>query len=187
MRLHDIIKMRAPNDGTRSLFESAMMPELIAALRDWQRANTGGTLIGGMGLSYHVRPRMTQDLDFLFMSEDDVPDQVSGFTRTRPHAFQHVLTHVEVEIITPEFVKVPASVVRQAIVTATESNGIRIASAAGLVALKLFRLSVQDKADIVALIKSGRVSDLTTFALPLDKVAMFDELVIIAQTDPHPG
>ena len=45
------------------------------------------------------------------------------------------------EIITPDFVKIPIELVKHVFVTATESNGIMVASAAGLVALKLFRLS----------------------------------------------
>jgi hypothetical protein len=36
MRLREITKMRTANTGTRSLFESVMAPELIAALNDWQ-------------------------------------------------------------------------------------------------------------------------------------------------------
>ncbi len=186
MRLREITKMRGANNGKRSLFESVMAPELIAALQDWQKQVPNGVLIGGLALSYHVRPRMTQDLDFLYLHASDVPDQVPGFKRIRPHAFEHDQTHVEVEIITPDFVKIPVALAERVIATATESDGIRIATAAGLVALKLFRLSLQDKADIVALIKSGRISDLSSFPLPPDQLAAFDELQTAAQTDPHP-
>ena len=108
MKINEI--MQTVNDGTRSLFESAMAPALVDALKDWQKANTNSVLIGGMGLSYHVRPRMTQDLDFLFLSDTDVPDRIPNFKRTRAHAFQHNQTHVEVEIITPNFVNVPENI-----------------------------------------------------------------------------
>jgi len=187
MRLREITKMHRANDGNRSLIESAMMPELAAALRDWAQANTKSVLIGGLGLSYHVRPRMTQDLDFLFEQESDLPEQIPGFKRTRPHAFQHNETHVEVEAVTPELINVPRAIVQHVMRTAIESNGIRVASAAGLVALKLFRLSMQDKADIIALIKSGRMADLDQFPLPPDKVVAFQELAAAAQSDPHPA
>lgn len=186
MRLREITKMRTANDGTRTLFESTMMPELTAALRDWQRAHTKGVLIGGLALSYHVRPRMTQDLDFLFLSSSDIPEKVPGFRRTRPHAFQHNKTHVEIELVTPDFVNVPREVAQKVFDTATVSNGIRVASATGLVALKLYRLSFQDKADIVALINSGLVSDLSEFGLPSDKMVSFEKLAAEAQDDPHP-
>jgi len=183
MKLRDLIKMQKANDGSRSLFESVMVPELASVLQDWQTYVPNGVLIGGMGLSFHVKPRMTQDLDFLFLSDTEIPDQVSGFKRTRGHAFQHNKTHVEIEILTPEFIKVPRPVVEQIIKSATVSDGIKIASAAGMVASKLFRLSLQDKADIVALINSGRVSGLDEFHLPPEKMAIFKELEIVANSE----
>jgi hypothetical protein len=186
MRLREFTKMRTSNNGDRSLFESVMAPELIAALRDWVAQVPNGVVIGGLALSYHVRPRMTQDLDVLFLNASDVPDQVGGFKRIRPHAFQHNRTHVEVEVITPDFVNIPTALAARVIATATLSDGIKIASASGLVALKLFRLSLQDKADIVALIKSGRIEDLSSFSLPPERMAAFEELKTAAQSDPHP-
>lgn len=109
MRLREISKMGTANDGRRTIFESVVSPELIHALRDWQQATSLGVLIGGLGLSYHVRPRQTQDIDFLMLQ--DIPETVPGFKRTRPHAFQHNRTHAEIEIVTPELVKVPREVV----------------------------------------------------------------------------
>ena len=50
----------------RTLFESVMMPNIITALRDWGKVQAGGVLIGALALSYYARPRMTQDVDFLF-------------------------------------------------------------------------------------------------------------------------
>ena len=66
MALRDLSKMRSINDGTRTLFESVMMPNIITALRDWGKVQAGGVLIGALALSYYARPRMTQDVDFLF-------------------------------------------------------------------------------------------------------------------------
>jgi hypothetical protein len=66
--------MQTINDGTRTLIESIMMPELIAALRDWAKSGSGGVLIGGLGLSYHARPRFTQDIDFLFLEPPDASE-----------------------------------------------------------------------------------------------------------------
>jgi hypothetical protein len=191
MALSDLHKLTAKrnkaNDGTRTLFESTMMPASISALRDWSQVRAAGVLIGGLALSYHARPRMTQDLDFLFLSASDVPDQVPGFGRDGPNAFRHDGTHVEVKIVTSDLIGVPRTVVEKVIDTATESDGIHVATAAGLIALKLYRLSMQDKADIVALIKSGRASGLPEFLLPADKTADFEGLVDAARTDLHPG
>jgi hypothetical protein len=62
-------------------------------------------------------------------------------------------------------VNVPLEVAQRVIEAATESDGIKIASASGLAALKLFRLSMRDKADLAALVKTGRVN-VDGFALP---------------------
>lgn len=188
MKLWELVeKRKTVNNGTRTLFESAMVPELVSALKDWRNAaNANCVLIGGLGLSYYIRPRVTQDIDFLFFSDADIPAAITGFKRTWRHAFQHNATHVEIELVTPELVNVPKDVIQQVFDTAVASNGIKVASASGLVAMKLFRLSLQDRADIVALIKSGHV-DMTGFNLPRDKQNSFDELFEQAKTDPHPG
>lgn len=186
LRLRKITKMKTSNDGNRTLYESIMMPELVSTLKDWKKIDAKAVLIGGLALSYHVRPRMTQDLDFMFLSSEDIPDKVSGFKRIRPHAFQHNKTHVEIKLITPDFVNVPKKVVQNVFDTSIESDGINISSVSGLVALKLFRLSFQDKADIVALINSGKNIDLTNFELPSEKMNQFYDLVRDAKNDLQP-
>lgn len=187
MKMRDITKMRTMNDAahTRTLYESVMLPEVIMALKDWAKVNAGGVLIGGVGLSYHIRPRMTQDLDFLFMNFGDIPEQVPGFKRHRQHAFQHNKTHVEVEVVAPENINVPREIAAAVFETSMFTNNLRVASESGLVALKLFRLSRQDEADIIALVKTGRV-DLSPFPLSVDKIRAFQELNALAATDPHP-
>ena len=45
---------------------------------------------------------------------------------------------------------------------------------------------MQDKADIVALIKTGKV-DLSSFTLSTDKLKKYSELVKIAKNDTHPN
>jgi hypothetical protein len=79
LTLRKLTKMQAINDGTRSLTESIMMPEVITALRDWAKAKAPSALIGALALSYYVKPRFTQDIDFLFAEDADVPDRVPGF------------------------------------------------------------------------------------------------------------
>jgi hypothetical protein len=185
LRFRKLTKMQAINDGTRSLIESIMMPELIAALRDWAKSSSGGALIGGLGLSYHVRPRFTQDVDFLFLKTGDFPEVIPGFDRLTSDTFEHLRTRVQVNIVTPSARGIPKEIAEEIVRTATLSNRIRVASPSGLVASKLFRLSAQDKADIIALIKTGRV-DLSEFRLPPERLMAFDELVSEAATDPHP-
>jgi hypothetical protein len=65
------------------------------------------------------------------------------------------------------------------------SDDVAVASESGLVALKLLRRARQDEADIVALVKTGRV-DLSGFPLSVETVSAFRALVEVAATDPHP-
>ena len=166
MRTKEIFeKLNRPNDGTRTLFESIAVPEVNQALQAWNKAYHSGVLIGGCALSYYVRPRATMDVDVLFLTKDDIPRQVEGFKRTRPSAFQHNKTHVEVEVVSPELIGISGSLTKMVFDTANTSNGIKIASPEGIVALKLGRFSRQDQADIESLMQSYPI-DLP--AWPLD-------------------
>src|SRR5207302_5181527 len=86
MKIRNVGKMNIVNDTahSRSLFESIMMPELISALRDWTEAAGGGVLVGTAALSFHVRPRMSRDIDFLFIDDTDIPTAVPGYSRISP-------------------------------------------------------------------------------------------------------
>jgi len=167
--LRNISKMRTHNLGDRTLFESIMSPEVLAALRDWEAAGGNGVLIGGVGLSYYAKPRMTQDVDLIFLTPSEIPVEVPGFRRHRRGAFEHKRTGVEVEVLTPETINVSPVLIQQVIDNAVKSDGVRIASPSGIVALKLQRYRRQDQADIVALISTGKV-DISQFDLnPLQK------------------
>ena len=155
LRSHAIIESWAkPNDGTRSLIESAMVPELATAIRDWSRAHVADcVLIGGLALSFHGRARMTSDCDFLFLSAQSIPAEVPGFKRLRIHAFRHNATHVEFEVLDPEFLKMEPDLAYRIWSSADEVDGIRVASRIGLIASKLGRFSRQDQADIEHLLE----------------------------------
>jgi hypothetical protein len=184
MRLRKLTKMQTVNDGTRSLIESTMSPEVIVALRDWVRSTksvaTGeaaGVVIGGLGLSYHCKPSYTQDIDLLFLQLADIPDHVRGFTRIAPGEFRHDRTQAEVRVATPASIGVPTEIAERVIRTATLSNGIRVATASALVAWTLFGLRrVKDEADVVALIKTGQV-DLSGWPLPPERVSAYEGLI----------
>jgi hypothetical protein len=186
MAIRNLSKMRTSNDGTRSLFESAMLVELISALQDWSKSGADCVLVGGLGVSFHVKPRFTQDIDFLVVDEAAIPVAVEEFERTGPFRFVHGQTNIEIKIVTPERLQVPTPVSEVVIRSATVSDGVRIATASGLTALKLFWLNLHAKADIVALIKTGRVN-LTAFSLSADRIAAYEELVETAKTDSHPS
>ena len=184
--LRDIRKMNGSNDGKRSLVESIMLPQVIAALKDWLTAvRADAVLIGGVARSYYVKPFYTDDIDFLFASAADVPAAVRGFDRVNAppdhrykkasSSFRHHRIGVHVDAFTPADLDVPAAVLAKAFETATR-RGVRIrragslryvkiASPSALVAMKLFGGMMRDEADIIALIESGPV-DLTPFPLP---------------------
>lgn len=99
--------------------------------------------------------------------------------------FRHDRTGVDVNAVTPAAIQVPLEVAEEVARTAIMNDSVRVASESGLVALKLFRQSRQDEADIVALVKTGR-ADLSSFRLAPEKMSAFRDLVEVAATDPHP-
>ena len=143
------------HNSTSTVLNSILVPEVKEALVSWIKNSGGsGVLIGGLALSFYVKPRYTADVDLLFLEDSDIPDTVPHFKRMRKHAFQDNRHHVEIETTTTAlFANVTQALVLKVIQTATRDSGIRIASKEGLVALKLCAARMQDKADIVSLLK----------------------------------
>lgn len=168
MRLRDLFKTNFSNDGSRSLFESILIPEVEKAFKDWKRnAGTNFVLIGGIALSFYVKPRTTTDVDILYFSKNEVPEKVLGFKRHRQGAFQHNSTHVEIEVLTPDMINMPVEVAKQILKTAQDVDGIKIASREGLIISKLKRFKLQDQADIEALLELGP-TDFSSFSIPTE-------------------
>jgi hypothetical protein len=167
-------KMKVPNNGSRTLFESVVYPEVIDALEDWIELNVNNcVLIGGVALSYYVVPRMTQDVDMLFLSKTDIPLTLIGFKRTRSGAFQHNKTHVEIEVLTPQFINLRKDLAEKIFNTAIKKDNIYIASPEGLIASKLGRFNYQDRADIQNLLLSQNI-DLSNFNLTEEELEKFN-------------
>jgi len=145
-------KLNQSDSNNRTLFESVVANEVLLALRDWTKVSSNGVIIGGLALSYHVKPRHTQDIDIVYVSSNDIPDVIPGFKKIRKHAFQHNQTHVEVEVLPADFIDKPKELVNHVIETSLSIDNANVASANGLVALKLGRFSRQDQADIEQLI-----------------------------------
>lgn len=166
MSLRDLTKARTVNYGHRTLMESVLFPEVVAALEQLRQNGwpPTGVLIGGIALSFHVKPRATQDIDLLFLTPDAIPAVMEGFRRHRSNAFEHLPTGVEVEVVSPATINIATELARAVFETAVMTNGIRVASRSGLAALKLQRLHAIDEADIVQLIQAGSI-DLTAFPL----------------------
>lgn len=156
--------MNFSNDGSRTLLESVVAPEIIEAISDWSNRVKNGVLIGGIALSFWAKPRYTSDADVIFLKKSDVPSSVDGFRAHRVGAFEHKSTGVEVEVAYPGFIPVPEHVFHDVFKTAVSSGGIRVASKEGLIAMKLYRYSLQDQADIMSLAELG-ATDLSSFML----------------------
>jgi hypothetical protein len=149
--------------GQHSIFKVVLSNEVEAALRDWPIFKDA-VLIGGLAVSFYTRPRVTTDADFLFISESSLPDFAEDFKKVRPHAFRHNRTHVEIEVLTPSFLSMPDSRAKQILRTSVLSEGIRVASAEGVVCSKLLRWSRRDQADISEIMNAVS-GDLTTWSL----------------------
>lgn len=181
-QLRNIEKMNSINDGNRSLFESIANPEVIVALTDWiNNTNVDCILIGGLALSYYIKPRTTFDIDMLFLNELEIPTNVNNFKRTREQAFQHNRTHVEIELITPEFINTPQNVIDKVFETALNIDGIKVTSISGLIALKLGRFKLTDQSDISLLVEysqsTNKEIDLSIFNLSQDRLNKYEDLL----------
>ena len=177
-KLRNISKMQSHNDGTRTLLESVLAPEVMAAVKDWISTTKGinCVLIGGLALSYYGKPRYTSDGDFLFLSEAEIPSQVSGFKRNRAHAFEHKKTGVEIEVLTPQTINLNPNLVQAIFNTAVRHDGILIASPSGLVATKLGRFNLQDRADIMVLYNLHNI-DISQFPLDTSLIERYNKLI----------
>lgn len=156
MKLRNISKFKWLNDGIRTLNESIVYPEVAETLEDWKKYSKtidDAVLIGGVALSYYLKPRPTEDDDLIFLTYEDIPESVYKFTKPRDHAFKHIKTHVEVEVLDPDHLKKSKKFFEQIFTESVLSDEIRVASPRSIIALKLQRYSIQDKADIDNLIQ----------------------------------
>ena len=175
MRLSEIMD-RINTGAHQSLSESVLVPEVDVALKDWiNNADGDWMLIGGLVVGYYTRPRTTTDVDVIFPSEQSIPQTVNGFKKNRGHSFQHNQTHVEVEVLSPEYLKLDRTLYDQVYATSEIKDGVRVPSPAGLVCLKLSRSSPQDLADIHAIIQKHPTLTIAGFSVP-DEVTQKAEL-----------
>jgi len=152
--------------------------------------NENVLLIGGLSVGVFSQARNTQNIDILVLSEKDI-DSVfenvkSKFKRTRTHAFEHKATGVEIEVLTPSFIKYPDSIFKKAIDAAivqdVDGREIKIVSPKFLIALKLKRASLainkshMDKYDISNLTDIYGKFDFSDLDLTDDEIETYKEL-----------
>lgn len=148
-------------------------------------------LIGGLAIGAWTRSRNTDDIDIIVLSEEDIDlieKNISGkFKRTRTHAFEHRKYGVEIEIITPEFIKESKTVIKNAIDNSkkdeVDGHEIKVITPKYLIALKLGRAidkknpkSFIDKFDITNLINIYGKIDLSDLNLSKEKIDLYNSL-----------
>lgn len=176
-KFRDLSKMNYSNDGTRSLMESIIVPEISNVLDDLKCSKLKNyCIIGGLALSYYVKPRMTTDIDILFLDISDIPNELTNFKKHRKSAFQHNKTHVEVETLSPGFIDIPTDVAKKIIDESIHVDNFNIASPSGLVVSKLFRFSRQDQADIENLIIECNV-DISEYNLSDKEIEKYKTII----------
>lgn len=158
--------MAEPTDDQRDPLSSAL-DDLVEVLA---RAGIAYALIGGLATGFRARPRYTKDIDLLV----DVP-QVAlpalldrlhdrGFTFDARQVIEEFTRHhmavvwrdgVRVDMLKPVL---PAyrHVLERAVIEPGPATPIRVATAEGLILLKLLAFRLQDQTDIEALVAANR-------------------------------
>ena len=145
-------------------------PEVKSAAKDWiAEVSANWVLIGGLALAFYTKPRMTSDVDVLFLSKETMPSGLEHFKRNRPGAMLHLDTHVEVETVTPESIKLPAVVASKVFSTAVTHGSYKVASLEGMLVMKLYatdtkKRELKDGADIVAMLEANPSITLTNLS-----------------------
>jgi hypothetical protein len=173
-KMHGFYQFASNQPLHKTLFD---LSELLQNKIKW-------ALCGGLAIGAYTNPRGTEDVDII-LENDAIIDTVvqltqSLFRHNRFHALVHKQTGVEVDLVTPEFIKVDLSIVLKAIATASIINlgGIKvpIVTKAGLVALKLGRASAYDIGDIESIIKNNNDIDLSQYSLGEKEKKLFEDI-----------
>jgi hypothetical protein len=173
LKRHEPIPLRDPK-----ISDAIIGDDILKTFRDFSTNLNNAALIGDLALSYYVAPRSTYVTEFLFARDEDIPTSINGFSHPRLHAFIHNETEQRVEIFTPNVLGVPSDVILKIIGLAFWSDGVKIASPTGLVALKLHRLNMmQERADIEALIKTNQIQNLEQFGLSKENMRKYENVV----------
>lgn len=148
-------------------------------------------LCGGLAVGIHARPRGTEDIDIVLRDDSEIEQFMwlarTKFKRTRAHAMTHSYTGVEVELVTPQFVKIDPAIANMAIDTAIihpfGKTQVRVVNREALIAMKLCRGDDYDRGDIKAIIKSGGDVDLSSWLLDDKAKTLLESIRMELQTN----
>lgn len=183
-------KCRYPNIGQRNLIESLSgYPEVLSAIRDFSRMpwKSNPILVGGMAIAYWARGRTTYDADFMFLSEYQLSkarlliSASSKFKVLQDHYIEHKLSGVTLDLLTPEFIKLPVEYLNYIYRTTQVDSGVRIASIEGLILMKLSsNRGHKDLADIELLLENPTID-----LVKIEKVITAEHKQILDKLKPH--
>jgi len=173
--------------SVRSLTEGSH-DALSETLRDFALLSSDKVqwvLCGGLAVGFRARPRGTDDVDVLVQEEADLSILVKvldpKFKRTRLHAFTHRTWGVEVEVLTPSFLKLDPQMVQLVLADALKEpfKGalVPVASAASLIALKLGRASHLDLGDVERIVERNGPLDLSAYPLSDKQRQAYQEIL----------
>lgn len=178
--------------GRKAVETSVMIPEVLAALVDLASLapDAEWVLIGGLALGAYAKPRTTEDVDILVVSDDSMDEIAqklsSKFKKTTKHAFEHRRTGVSLEVVTPTTVPVSEQIMKDVLASAethvVKGYKVKVASAAGLIALKLHRATgtstraMQDQVDIRSILQANGHQDLSKYGLKKAEKDLYEKL-----------
>lgn len=148
-KLRKIGKMNHYNDGSRSLFESIVNYDVLLALRQLIARNdvTDTLLIGGLAVSYHAKPRFSNDIDILVL---DKRNRQYKYFKNNLYKRKNITLDVydigDLGITQEHF-----NFLKQ---TEIFSNGMPIPSPTGLMSLYLKNFTLKNKVDAEMLIQN---------------------------------
>ena len=180
----DVLLLSQRMRGLNKLASNQPLHETLKDLAVLLNGHVKWALCGGLAVGVRAKPRGTEDVDIVIENDLTINTVVklsqSIFKHNRAHALVHKKLGVEVDLVTPEFIKVDTSIVLTAIDTATIANlgGISVPTITqeGLIALKLGRGSTQDIADVESVIRTGENIDLSQYKLGEKEKKFFEEI-----------
>jgi hypothetical protein len=144
-----------PNLGlTRSVVASEIVQAARLASQKLREAHIPHALAGGLAVGAHGYPRTTDDVDFL-VGDEAFEKHAGGFVTLKLPLI--AVGNVRVDLVSIDESKAERRQLRPAIEQPLESGGVPIVPLPALVYLKLKAGRQKDLADLVELLKRGRV------------------------------
>jgi len=164
-------------DEVRNLFEATSGMPLSETIKDLNQ-------ILGNKIKWALcgRPRGTDDVDIVFQSDSKL-DYIYNITaplfrRVSDHILVHKRTGVEVDLVTPEYIKIDPNIINEVLKNININNtlNVPVVPKEGLVAMKLCRGEYRDLSDIESILRTSGKVDLSKYQLTLKQLDLYRHL-----------